>query len=208
MNKRFLNCVDKIIEFNKISGKVKDFYSEEDKTNQLMRVVEEADSEFRSTLVNISKNGLTRENKIQVADDVVDIIFTDCFLEMITVGNTVHLEAMIGNETEISLNELTSHVDSPVYSLISLAYRLYNNENLGIDFKKALELVCDNNLTKFPEYDVELMNKTFDLYGESVVCLNHNYVDGRKLMVFKRVSDGKVMKPYGYKPVDLSEVVL
>lgn len=71
-------------------------------------------------------------------------------------------------------------------------------ESGGVNIDKALTRVCDNNLSKFPPTFQH--NSDPELQPEGTECVETPYGH----VVYKRLSDGKVMKPTTFVPVNLA----
>ena len=81
-------------------------------------------------------------------------------------------------------------------------------ENAGYDVWAAARVVCDNNTSKIMdniEDAVESVEKHFDAGVEAYV--DTTKVDGVEYFSVRRKKDGKILKPYFFKKVDVSDYV-
>lgn len=85
-------------------------------------------------------------------------------------------------------------------------------KRLCYDLYKALELVCENNLTKYVKSEL-IIQETADkyLYEKGIEvkwswgACNRN---GESFIVFKNKDTNKILKPLGYRDVDLTHCLL
>lgn len=84
---------------------------------------------------------------------------------------------------------------------VTVAGLMQKLECAGFDVEGALKRVCENNLDKFPT--IEEFDKNPDMcpLGAEPIPTIYNRV------VFKRVPDGKVMKPTTYTAVNIDDCV-
>lgn len=90
-------------------------------------------------------------------------------------------------------------LDAAIDMWVVVSGLLQKLEAMGYNVEEALKRVTDNNLTKFPSYEG---NKTNIWPPEYQAMFN----DKHKVIVLKN-SNGKVVKPSGYKSVNLSDLV-
>ena len=76
-------------------------------------------------------------------------------------------------------------------------------EHIGVDVAKAMNLIAENNLSKFPLSD-EDAQRSVKMYADKGINVTAIKNDGRWVIKDEK---GKVRKPYNYKPVDLSSCV-
>lgn len=82
---------------------------------------------------------------------------------------------------------------------VTVAGLMQKLEAAGFNVEKALARVCENNLSKFPDPDTA-MSVGVGIVPDGAIATTTPY--GR--MVFKRATDGKVMKPTNFVPVSLA----
>ncbi len=75
----------------------------------------------------------------------------------------------------------------------------------------ALVEICDNNLTKFisikhPNLD-EIIRLTQEKYQKEGIAVDVIHNPKYNCVLFKNKETNKILKPFGYKPVDLSRFV-
>lgn len=92
-------------------------------------------------------------------------------------------------------------LDGAVDVFVTACGLLQRLEAAGFDVATAMELVDANNISKFVKTAVYNNNKTMRPENTLAIETIYGYV------VFKRESDGKVMKPLNYTPVNLSNCV-
>lgn len=77
---------------------------------------------------------------------------------------------------------------------------------MGMYTSKAMRIVGENNLSKFPEVtDQYTIKNTKEMYRAQGIALDIITTNGR--VIFKNLQTGKVLKPWGYKKVNLSDCV-
>lgn len=128
----------------------------------------------------------------------------------------------VSNQTSLILEEVNETLDAAinrdlvevidgVSDIMVTAIGLYQKLQLsGVDIGEALHQVCDNNLKKFHR-DPEEANKTVKFYqdqGVETFVRFHKMEDGSEYFAVIRKEDGKLMKPYDFEPVDLSNIVV
>lgn len=73
---------------------------------------------------------------------------------------------------------------------------------VGFNVEKGCDVVAENNITKITsDYDVAVT--TAEKYGVDNCYIDNIEIDGIKYHPVKRYSDDKIMKPFGYKSVDI-----
>lgn len=109
-------------------------------------------------------------------------------------------------EQHIKAGTLTS------FHLLPLAYTTFMlREHLALlvkDVDGALAHVCENNMTKFVD-NKELAHKSVLGYSaEGVGCeVKVTQVGDKKMYAVIRTEDGKLLKPFGYESVDLTQFI-
>lgn len=73
----------------------------------------------------------------------------------------------------------------------------------GADVAKAMDLIAENNLSKYPPTK-ELAEQTVKMYADKGVATHYTYNEDYQVYVIRDSITGKVKKPIGFKPVDLS----
>lgn len=97
--------------------------------------------------------------------------------------------------------DATELLDGACDLFVTVAGLMQKLEAAGFDVEEALKRVCENNLSKFPTVAQCRADEYFLLPDVDVPVSGYD-VDGR--CVFKRDSDGKIMKPRNFKPVILT----
>ena len=92
--------------------------------------------------------------------------------------------------------------------IVDIAYTLFGlmqiAEQLGYDVFGALEAVCANNDSKVCK-TIEEANETAVMYEEQGIEVDIRYNEEYDVFAVVRKSDGKLMKPKGYKSVVLDQ---
>lgn len=73
----------------------------------------------------------------------------------------------------------------------------------GADIGLAMELIAKNNLSKYPETR-DLAEMTVGMYADEGIETYYTYNEDYQVYVIRDKVTGKVKKPFGFKPVDLS----
>ena len=90
-------------------------------------------------------------------------------------------------------------------SLITLfGYQRKIEECYGVDFSKAMNLVADNNLEKYP-LDEQVAIDTVKMYQEKGLDTYYTFYPEGLCYVIRDSKTNKIKKPIGFKPVDLSD---
>lgn len=112
----------------------------------------------------------------------------------------------VGEITEgIDNNDPTEILDGVIDTIYVALGMLQKLEQLGCDVQGAVAKVCYDNTNKFPIYE-EDAQKTVREYNTKNVNASYSYNDKYKRFVVKNEA-GKVLKPYYFKPTDLSDYV-
>lgn len=113
-------------------------------------------------------------------------------------------------EEGLDKQDITEVLDGVVDTLVTAYGMLSKLAALGIDTEEAKQRISDNNLSKYPEYSKDIVEKTFDLYKNKGVDIRVEtcYCEGfgKVLAVFRRNDNNKIVKPYGFEAVDLSDL--
>lgn len=102
---------------------------------------------------------------------------------------------------EIDKKELLDGIADAQYTLFGL---MQIAEQLGYDVSGALEAVCKNNDSKFVKTNLEA-HETAVMYEEQGIAVDIRYNEQYDVFAVVRKSDGKLMKPKGYKSVVLDQ---
>ena len=99
--------------------------------------------------------------------------------------------------------DTTEYIDGLADKYVTLTGLIQQMEALGFDMEEAINRVCDNNLTKFinADIDIDSIANLQPANTEAIFIPQHNVI------VFKD-ENGKVKKPLNYIPVDLSDLVV
>lgn len=89
-------------------------------------------------------------------------------------------------------------LDGVCDAFVTLSGLMQVMEKLGFDVEMALRRVCDNNIDKYVPMDKEVLA----YQPLNTTCFPNEYYD---VYVFKD-KNGKVKKPIGFKPVELSDL--
>lgn len=134
--------------------------------------------------------------------------------------NTEEFWKQIRSQTELVLEETKETLDAAidedplelldgVADIMVTAIGLYQKLILsGYETPEALDRVCDNNLTKFHR-DPEEANKTVEFYTEKGVETFVRLVtmqDGTEYYGVINKESGKLLKPYNFVGVDLTDL--
>jgi phosphoribosyl-ATP pyrophosphohydrolase len=93
-------------------------------------------------------------------------------------------------------NDNVELLDGACDLFVTVAGLLTKLEIAGFDVDRALYRVCQNNLSKFPK-----------LEGAYKLCPDGASITNKgSRAVFKRISDGKIMKPTNFVPVTLADL--
>lgn len=105
------------------------------------------------------------------------------------------------------LKDATSNVealDACVDILVTvMGYMQKMQYTYGADVAKAMDLIAENNLSKYPPTK-ELAEQTVKMYADKGVETYYTYNEDYQVYVIQDKITGKVKKPVGFKPVDLS----
>ena len=104
----------------------------------------------------------------------------------------------------VTANSAAEVLDGAIDVLVTAFGLLQKLEYAGIDTSKALSLIAENNMQKFTS-DIDIAKATVQKYKHEGV--ETYYIPFGNLYVIKRFSDNKIMKPIGFKSVDLSECI-
>lgn len=84
-----------------------------------------------------------------------------------------------------------------------LGYMQKMQYTYGADIAQAMNLVAANNLSKYPTTK-EIAEQTVKMYADKGVETCYSYNEDYQVYVIRDKLTGKVKKPVGFQPVDLS----
>lgn len=211
-----------IILWNQLAGK--DNKDQETLAMQLERVKEEVD-EFLSLKKASSEN---RSHYRMMMNEACDMFVTAGFLNYLKGGVfpsfdevkgvnldfdkslTKNIEMMTGVNEEIEVKEIVKGFTALAIFIDEFKTELVSKLLKPIvlfDVVGALDAVILSNFSKYVQSDQEnakfITDQTVKRYGKDQIDMTEN----SGFLIFKRKSDDKVMKPYGYEPADLSGFV-
>jgi phosphoribosyl-ATP pyrophosphohydrolase len=104
-------------------------------------------------------------------------------------------------------NNLEGIIDGLADVFVTYSKLLHLVKLKGVDIDEALQLVCENNMTKIIS-DVDVAEQTMLHYQQQgLACYVDKYEGGLGVYyTVKRLQDQKILKPLGFKSVDLSGV--
>ena len=100
-------------------------------------------------------------------------------------------------------SNITEVVDGVIDTLVVTLGMVQKLQNLGIDMTKAMKLIAENNLEKFPRV-AETAEETVEYYKNKGTDIYSTYLPEFKRYVIKDRNQ-KVRKPVGFESVDLTE---
>jgi hypothetical protein len=115
----------------------------------------------------------------------------------------------IDNQLSFIYEELCETIDAVEYGndlealdgccdlFVTVAGLMQKLEAAGFDVSEALKKVNENNLSKFPLYDVR-NNELAPANTRTIIDANHG------VLIFKDIETGKIRKPTNFVPVNLS----
>lgn len=113
-------------------------------------------------------------------------------------------------EEGLEKQDITEVLDGVVDTLVTAYGMLSKLAALGVDTEQAKFRISGNNLSKYPELDEDTVQKTIKLYEEKGISIRtEKYFDPgsyKWLSVFRRNDNNKIVKPYGFEAVDLSDL--
>lgn len=161
---------------------------------------------------------MTEQNQIPHYD--LNCFANDCYLFNELAGRfdgTITLEALgkqaslIDEELKetlhgISIGDNAEILDGIVDVAVTAIGLIHMLEASGFDVNRALEKIARNNLSKYPKADAEgiqTLSKTIEMYEQQGVPVKFKVQDER--IIIQRKDTGKIMKPYGFESVNLSD---
>lgn len=102
--------------------------------------------------------------------------------------------------------ELLKEIDDTLFVVLGFIDML---ELSGYHVFKSLKVVSENNISKFPKdrYSAKAAAYYYQEMGQPCEIQETTEDDGSSRYAIKRVRDGKVMKPKGFKGVDLTDLI-
>lgn len=119
-------------------------------------------------------------------------------LETVDLYNSLGFEELSESIAALEENNPIEILDGALDEFYIICGKLQILEKLGYDVEEGLKRVCDNNLTKFPPVE-----KADSIWPEEYKKF---YNDKHNVIVLKNQA-GKIMKPPGFKSVDISDCV-
>ena len=181
---------DKISSFDEVLDR---FYSENDLDFSSMlseTSINDAVSRFESSVFSFNATAGNFDN-LDTVEGVSKALSSQVALILEEVKETI--------EAKNSIEALDGIVDVLV-TAFGYAQML---EHIGVDVAKAMNLIAENNLSKFP-LSAEYAQRSVKMYADKGINVTAIKNDGRWVIKDEK---GKVRKPYNYKPVDLSSCV-
>lgn len=181
---------DKISSFDEVLDR---FYSENDLDFSSMlseTSINDAVSRFESSVFSFNATAGNFDN-LDTVEGVSKALSSQVALILEEVKETI--------EAKNSIEALDGIVDVLV-TAFGYAQML---EHIGVDVAKAMNLIAENNLSKFP-LSAEYARRSVEMYADKGINVTAIKNDGRWVIKDEK---GKVRKPYNYKPVDLSSCV-
>lgn len=189
--------------------------------NQLKRVYEELDESVGAKDTIALLDGycdviVTMMGLIQKAGLDIDVLNTcgENYKELFKEAFP-DIKELLVDARDVLVLEIKKHIlndDLNSFHLLPLAYTTFMwREHLNVivkDVDGALAHVCENNMTKFVD-NKELAHKSVLGYSaEGVGCeVKVTQVGDKKMYAVIRTEDGKLLKPFGYEPVDLTQFI-
>lgn len=151
-------------------------------------------------------------------NDAISRFESSVFSFNVTTGNFDKMDTVEGISEALSLQvslileevketieakNLIEALDGIVDVLVTAFGYAQMLEHIGVDVAKAMNLIAENNLSKFP-LSAEDARRSVEMYTSKGINVTAIKNDGRWVIKDEK---GKVRKPYNYKPVDLSSCV-
>lgn len=119
--------------------------------------------------------------------------------DTVDLYNSLGFEELSESITALEENNPVEVLDGCIDEFYIVCAKMAILEKMGFNVEEALRRVCENNLSKFPDIS---NNKTNVWSPEYEAMINKKH----QVLVLKNKA-GKVVKPPGFKPVDLSDLV-
>lgn len=126
------------------------------------------------------------------------------FLEQLAV-----LEEEVRETREaIEAGDIVEIADGAIDVIVVAAGLVQKLESMGVNMSYALKLIGHNNLEKYPSiHDDSIVDKTLYMYSDKGINAQASVSIEGHCYVFKNAVTGKILKPYGFKAVDLVDCV-
>lgn len=116
----------------------------------------------------------------------------------------VVVEEMKEFQTGHANKDLVETTDGIIDSFVVLFGYMQKMQNrYGIDFAKAMDLIAENNLSKYPTEE-QVAIDTVKMYQEKGLETYYTYNAESACYVIRDSKTNKIKKPVGFKSVDLS----
>lgn len=101
--------------------------------------------------------------------------------------------------------DLVETVDGIIDNFVVLFGYMQKMQNrYGIDFAKAMDLIAENNLSKYPTEE-QVAIDTVEMYKSQGLDTYYTFYPEGLCYVIRDSKTNKIKKPIGFKPVDLSD---
>lgn len=101
--------------------------------------------------------------------------------------------------------DLVETIDGIVDNFVVLFGYMQKMQNrYGIDFAKAMDLIAENNLSKYPTEE-QVAIDTVQMYKDQGLETYYTFYPESLCYVIRDSKTNKIKKPIGFKPVDLSD---
>lgn len=164
-----------------------------------------------------------KEIKIETLQDFFDAVYKFNLLSgnLSAVETAEELAARFKNQVKRVIEEAQEVIDGceewneeavldGVVDVMVTAFGLLQQASPYMNTIKAAELICQNNLEKFlynPSEDLVAENIAYHLEQGTEVVAQYVEYEGETIVSLRRVGDNKIMKPKGFVPVSLKEIV-
>ena len=103
------------------------------------------------------------------------------------------------------VEEVLDGVVDTLYVAIGMLHKL---KEMGIDVEEAMQRIAENNLSKSPIFNHEVIEKTLEIYKQKGISLDYRtYVTNDGTVVVFTDEYAKVKKPFGFQSVELTDLV-
>lgn len=119
-------------------------------------------------------------------------------IETVDLYNSLGFEELSESIAALEENDPIEILDGALDEFYIICGKLQILEKMGYNVEEGLKRVCENNLTKFP-----VVLDAHTIWPEQYQQM---YNTKHKVIVLKNQA-GKIMKPPGFKPVDISDCI-
>ena len=133
-----------------------------------------------------------------IADNSTKLTMQDLANQQKLISEEAHYEACKAFEDDDAVQLLDSVIDG-LYVVLGQLQKL---SLLGFDVQQAMKQVQEDNMQKFPT-DEQVAIESIEMYKKAGQEVAYKQVQGRFVLYNTRT--GKVLKPKGFKPTDLSK---